>query len=193
MNLTAASRRIAKGIIEFAHRERQANPAFRLTEETLAPAHPALLAEEWPTSPAKKPRAERDALFDGFALAVGVNPSEATSAIKRTIAVALADVLAVSPNADAAEFRARAEAFKKKHKDWALTAPTLAKYWGELGPANGRTTAAKGDVYIEPPDWKSERTRAGLGFSPETWANVCDREWRDISVDLRADILRHAQ
>lgn len=193
MNIHASSVRIAKGILAFAIRERQMNPEFKLNEEALVSALLPLLADEWPAAPGKKPKAERDALFDGLALACGYNPNEITKDSKRSIAVALADILTVSPNATPAEFQVRAENFKRKHKDWSLTAPTLAKYWGELGPANGRTVAAKGDVYIEPPDWRAERVRLGLKFSPETWENICALQWRDISVDLRADILKNCQ
>ncbi len=97
-------------------------------------------------------REEQKELFNALALSCGINPLEATRAIKGSIAVALADIRSVSPNVTPQDFRTRSELFRRKHRDWTLTAPTLAKYWGELGPANGQTAAAKRE--LAPNGWQ---------------------------------------
>lgn len=183
--------KIAKGVLAYAKVERAKNPDFKLTEEAMAVALGPLLQCEFPSAkfPMKKP--ERDVLFDAFSLSCGINPTEATPAIKRSIAVALADILSVSPDVTPNDFRDRAEAYKKKHKDWPLTCSSLAKYWGEFGKASGRTVAAKGDVYQEPENWKSDkRIQESMKLSDGTWEVVSSRDWFDLAVDLRADILR---
>lgn len=150
-----------------------------------------LLQSEYPNAKTPLKKSDRDILFDAFSLSCGINPNEATPPIKRSIAVALADILSVSPEVTPNDFRDRAEAYKKKHKDWPLTCSSLAKYWGEFGNAIGRTVAAKGDIYQEPPNWKTNDVIAhNMHLSPETWIVVASRNWFDLSPDIRADILR---
>lgn len=191
---SVAAKRIAKGVLDYAKFERAKNPEFKLTEEAMAVALSPLLQCEFPNGKKVIPKPERDALFDAFALSCGINPTEATPPIKRSIAVALADILSVSPDVTPNDFRDRAEAYKKKHKDWPLTCSALAKYWGEFGASAGRTVAAKGDVYQEPPDWQTDmRIPEAMKLSNETWDVIAGRNWFDLAVDIRSDILRIIQ
>ena len=126
----------------------------------------------------------RDELFDALAVATGQNLEELSRSMARVVAVALADIRAVTPDLTVNEIKRRAEAYKNKHRDWPLTATSLAKYWGEFG--GGRTRAAKADPYIAPPNWQELAKRA----FPE--GDFTGRTWDDLSVVIRSDILKKA-
>lgn len=137
-----------------------------------------------PRAPRVSKKRERDALFDALAVATGQNLVELSRAMARSIAVALADIRAVTPDLTVGEINRRAEAYRNKHRDWPLTATSLAKYWGEFGGA--RTRQAKSDPYIAPPNWEQLAKRV----FPE--ADFSGRIWNDLSITIRSDILKRA-
>lgn len=151
VDATAADCRLHKRAFE---RALVAGRLAAMVDALMTPESPSLelLADKAPRAKRANP-AGRNPLFDALALACGINPSEATAAIRRTIGVALADILSVSPGATPDEFRRRAGLYQKKHKDWPLTPTALAKYWGEFGPADGLTWTAKQDV--APEGWEA--------------------------------------
>ncbi len=71
----------------------------------------------------------------------------------------------------------------------------LNKAERRIDHGGGKETRVKRDIYQEPTNWRTEEVRLRLArrslMSPETWANVCAREWMDLSPDLRADIQRN--
>lgn len=57
--------------------------------------------------------------------------------------------------------------------------------------AGGKSVVRTDDIYTEPTGWRTcEAARAALKFSVEIWANICAKEWANLSPDLRASILR---
>jgi hypothetical protein len=91
-------------------------------------------------------------LIPAMAMACNYNPAELTPPMRSTIKTVVLDILSVSPNVSPEEIRSRADAYRRKHKDWALTPPMIAKYWSELGESNGLTFIAKQE--IAPKGWE---------------------------------------
>lgn len=131
----------------------------------------------------------RDELFDALAMACGVNPAEITRAIGSSIGIALADIKSVSPGLTPDDLRRRADLFKRKHRDWSLTPFSLAKYWGELGPANGQTFAARQE--LPPTGWedafKAVQEAAGNGDG----AYQISRGWDSLAKNQKDAVRRH--
>lgn len=103
--------------------------------------------------PKGAPRA-RNPLFDALALATGTRDlSQLTRAAAKAIAVALADIQAVTPDLTVEEIDRRAAAYKRRWTDPRnLSAPALAKHWATFGGAPTRTGFA---VMEEPKeDWR---------------------------------------
>lgn len=146
----------------------------------------ALLAAE-----AKAPKLDKRAhaeLFNAMALACGLNPLECPTVMKKTIAVALADIRTVTPGLTPDEIGTRARKYKQKHRDWPLTAMSLAKYWGELGSNDlGRTFAAQATQ--EPPNWKETLPRLMPEAEPATISYMINQlGWNRLSSSMQASI-----
>lgn len=142
-----------------------------------------------PAQPRKITRDEQTELFNALALACGINPMEVTRGVRQSIAVALADIRSVSPNVTPEDFRSRSELFKRKHKDWTLTVPTLAKYWGELGPANGLTAAAKRE--LPPTGWEEVFRKWNVeecGNDPITTEMQISQGWERLGSHQKAAV-----
>lgn len=105
----------------------------------------------------KKPKGAaraRNPLYDALALATGTRDlSQLTRAHAKAIAVALADIQAVTPDLTVDEINRRATAYKRRWPDPRnLSAPALAKHWASFGGAPTRTGFA---VMEEPKDdWR---------------------------------------
>lgn len=132
----------------------------------------------------------RDLLFDALALSTGTKDlSQLTRAAARAIAVALADIRAVTPDLTVDEIHRRAAAYKRRWTDPRnLSAPALAKHWHEFALAAGeaRTLAAKRDVHQEPADWHGAAYKVfGRGVAEE----MINQGWHNFGVDHRARIL----
>jgi hypothetical protein len=148
---------------------------------------------EW-LEEANAPKLDRRAqaeLFNAIAMACGTNPLECTSAMKRTIAVALADIRSVSPGLTPDEIAKRARTYKTKHRDWPLTVMSLAKYWGDLGTNDmGRTYAAQ--VGLEPPNWKETLPRLMPDAEPATISYMINQlGWNRISASMQETIRKN--
>lgn len=129
---------------------------------------------------------KRNDLLDSLILVCGGNPESTTRAAFQTAAVALRDIKEVSPDLTPEMLVTGAHSYKRKHRDWALTVGSLAKYWGELGVgANDATRAAKKDIYTEPPGWRAVLQEL-YGLHLEA---VNEKEWADLSPDTRRDLL----
>src|SRR6185295_18825830 len=133
----------------------------------------------------KRNAVSRSELFNALALAVNINPSEATRAIKATIAVAVADIESVTPGLTPDEIRRRADAYRRKHRDWPLTPTSLAKYWGEFGQATGLTYAAKEET---PPDGWQEALKSIYQEDPATASYLISLGWSKLGKDMKAAI-----
>jgi hypothetical protein len=127
-------------------------------------------------------------LFNSIAMACGMNPLECTSAMKKTIAVALADIRSVTPGLTPDEIAKRARTYKTKHRDWPLTVMSLAKYWGDLGTNDmGRTYAAQ--VGLEPPNWKETLPKLMPDAEPATISYMINQlGWNRISASMQETI-----
>jgi hypothetical protein len=123
----------------------------------------------------------RNPLFDELARSTGTIPLAATKPKLREIAVALADIKAVSPDLTPEEIQRRAKAYSQAHppgsnSHWTLTAKALAKYWGDFAPAGAepRTREAQLDIYREPPSgWEEVAVKLyGDGIRGRTWFDI---------------------
>ncbi len=128
----------------------------------------------------------RNPLFDALALSTGCQDlRQITRAQCRAIGVALADIREVMPEVTPEEISARASSYRSKHRDWPLTAPALAKHWSEFG--GERTRRAKLDPYLEPTNWRGTAENLwGKGVAE----NLSSVPWSEVSIALRADIVR---
>lgn len=132
---------------------------------------------------ARKKPAERDPLFDCLALSTGCRSlAEITKTQGRSIAVALAEILKVSPSLTCEEIERRVLCYKRLHRDWPLTANSMAKNWSEFA-INPETAQQKLDPYKTPADWRSRFNQTFPGIEAPA-------DWQSISVPLRTDILR---
>lgn len=86
------------------------------------------------SSKTPKPR-DRNPLFDALIEACGGNPRQMTKAEGKAAAVVLADILSSFPNVTAEEIRAKAENYRRRHRDWALTPRALCGHWSSLSGA----------------------------------------------------------
>ena len=141
-----------------------------------------------------KPKIDRRTqaeLFNAMAMACGMNPLEVTGTMKKTIAVALADIRSVTPGLTPDEIAKRARVYKTKHRDWPLTVMSLAKYWGDLGANDmGRTFAAQ--VGLEPPNWKETLPKLMPDAEPATISYMINQlGWNRISPSMQESIRRH--
>jgi len=106
----------------------------------------------------KKPKGAvraRNPLYDALALATGTRDlTQLTRAAAKAIAVALADILAVTPDLTVDEINRRASAYKRRWPDARNhSAPALAKHWATFGGTPTRTGFA---VMEEPKeDWRA--------------------------------------
>lgn len=128
---------------------------------------------------------KRNALLDALCAVCGSNPLELTKSSIRAAGVALADIKSVCPNVTQEEIEARAAEYRRKHRDWPLTPPALAKHWASCG-GGPRTHSAKADIYCEPPNWQP--TAADLLGVPLN--AFTGKEWGDLGPDTRIQILR---
>lgn len=61
-----------------------------------------------------------------------------------------------------------------------------------ISPGGNGPEINRKDVYTEPPGWRASAViPARLSVSAATWQNICATAWADLSVDLRASILRY--
>lgn len=143
-----------------------------------------------PQIPGPRKAAPRNDLFDALAKSTGTTDlGHITRMHAKTIGVALAEIKEVSPDLTSHEIQRVVDAYRKKHPTWPCTAMAIAKHWAEFARCD-RTETAKTDVYQEPKTWKtSEPARLKMGASPETWQVITERNWFDLAVDIRADIL----
>jgi len=158
-------------------------------KETVQSVYDQTLAEA--ATGTKLDKRTQTELFNAIAMACGTNPLECTSAMKRTIAVALADIRSVSPGLTPDEIAKRARTYKTKHRDWPLTVMSLAKYWGDLGTNDmGRTYAAQ--VGLEPPNWKETLPRLMPDAEPATISYMINQlGWNRISASMQETIRKN--
>lgn len=140
--------------------------------------------------PKGAPRA-RNPLFDALALATGTRDlSQLTRAAAKAIAVALADIQAVTPDLTVEEIDRRAAAYKRRWTDPRnLSAPALAKHWGQFAPTAGeaKTRAAMNDVYQEPEHWHAAAvTLHGQDVADQ----MKERGWNNLGTDFRHELLK---
>lgn len=119
---------------------------------------------------------ERETLFDGLCGACGLQREGMTAAFKRNIAVALTQIMAVTPGLTVNEIILRAREYRRKHPTWHLSPMSLAKYWS--------TCAARDSIkglLDEPDGWRqkhhlifpeSESGSTGEMFSRSPWEKL---------------------
>jgi hypothetical protein len=141
----------------------------------------------------KKPKGAaraRNPLFDALALGTGTRDlSQLTRAAAKAIAVALADIQAVTPDLTVDEINRRAAAYKRRWTDPRnLSAPALAKHWGQFATleGEGKTRAALFDVYQEPKNWREAAEQLD---GAEIADLMVERGWMNLGPDIRRAIL----
>lgn len=141
----------------------------------------------------KKPKGAaraRNALYDALALATGTRDlSQLTRAAAKAIGVALADIQQVTPDLTVDEINRRAAAYRRRWTDPRnLSAPALAKHWGQFALAAGEaaTLSALRDVHQEPKDWHDAARRI---FGPDIAEKMIAAGWHDFGPDHRTRIL----
>lgn len=121
-------------------------------------------------------RKERETLFDGLCGACGIQREGMTAAFKRNIAVALTQIMAVTPGLTVNEIILRAREYRRKHPTWHLSPSALAKYWNTCASQE----SLRG-LLDEPPDWRarhkeifpeSESGSTGWYFSTQPWEKI---------------------
>jgi prophage DNA circulation protein len=132
----------------------------------------------------KMKKEELDALFDALAEIQGCNPHEITKTAKNQVVVARKEILEVSPATTAEDIHMRAKEYKRRWPTWPLSATALSKHWAELGPAVGRTQAARKDIYQEPTSNWREAFEKVIGMPP-IW-----EKWHDVPSNYRVQILQ---
>jgi hypothetical protein len=140
--------------------------------------------------PKGAPRA-RNPLWDTLATECGMKLEDITRIPAKAIGVALADILAVSPEVTPDEIRRRVQGYRRQYPSVACTPFALASHWAEFGTAKpGRINPR--DIYREPPpEWRQMCIRRW----PDAleWGNSHDfanMPWKDVSTTLRPDILK---
>lgn len=162
----------------------------RIVNETVA----ALIAAAVPGKKRKPKGAPRDRnpLFDALALATGTRDlSQMTRMGAKECGVALADILAVTPDLTPEEITRRAQLYIRRWPDPRnLTPMAFAKRWGEfaLSSAEAKTRAAKYDVYQEPANWHAAAVAV---FGESVAVQMKEKGWFEFGTDLRAKILDH--
>jgi hypothetical protein len=138
--------------------------------------------------PAKVPvQRKRNDLLDALVRLCGGDPEQTTKSEFRTAATSLAEIKAVCPNLTVAELESRVEVYHRKHKDWALTPMSLAKWWSSCSDNAGpRTKSERSDIYQEPARWRSTLQR----MYELSDAAVRDKAWLDLGPDTRREILK---
>lgn len=121
----------------------------RYASQTLSIRNGGAMTAEMPPTPAPTPepktldagkrrrsskQVRRDELAVALCRAVGGDPEQTTDSMWATLGTALAQIEAVSPEVAPTEIRKRAALYRERHAEWELTAPSLAKYWGDLSP-----------------------------------------------------------
>jgi hypothetical protein len=133
---------------------------------------------------------DRNPLFDALAIATGTRSlDQLTRVAAKAIAVALADILKVTPGLTVTEIQRRAAAYKRRWPDTRnLSAPALAKHWGQFAPMDGEasTDAAGRDVYQEPKEWHAAAVAL---HGADIAAMMKERGWMNIGTDFRTAIL----
>lgn len=81
---------------------------------------------------ADKPR-KRNELVDTLAEIEGSDPLQLTRSHARSLGVAVAEIKTATPDVSPEEIRRRASVYRRKHPDWELTGPSLAKHWAGCG------------------------------------------------------------
>ena len=131
-------------------------------------------------------------LFNALCLACGINPLETTSAMKKTVAVAIADIRTVTPNVTPDEIAARARTYKNKHRDWPLTPMSLTKHWGECGHGDiAKTYSAQQSV--EPQGWQQVVPDMMDGAAPASIGYLISQGWPSLSSSLQSAIRKRLE
>lgn len=174
-----------------ALREDSARLGRKCTEAEFVAKADALLHDEKLASK-KKPKGtprERNLLWDELALSTGQrNLTEISRSAGRLIGTALADIKEALPDVTPEEIRRRADLYKRRHPTWTISAPALAKHWGEFSQFSEeeRTRAAKDDVYQEPAGWVI--IAANL-YGQHAAVQMSAKGWLEIGTDYRRAIL----
>lgn len=131
-------------------------------------------------------------LFNALCLACGINPLETTSAMKKTVSVAIADIRTVTPNVTPDEIASRARTYKNKHRDWPLTPMALTKHWGECGYGDvAKTYSAQNSV--EPQGWQDVVPDMMEGAEAASISYVISRGWPSLSSSLQSSIRKRLE
>lgn len=143
----------------------------------------------------KKPKGvarARNPLFDALALAGGCRDlNQLTRLAAKAVGVALADIMAVTPDLTPDEIYRRRDAYKRRWPDPRnLSAMALAKHWDEfaLVSTEAKTRARLHDPYQLPVgDWFQA---AAKKFGYSSAEAMREKGWFEFGIDHRLAILK---
>ena len=156
----------------------------RLSKEEVIATLDSELGRNVAQKPVPVPR-KRNVLLDALVSACGGDPATTTKPAFRSAANALAEIMTVCPTLTVEEINRRAERYRRDHKDWPLTCPSLAKWWDTLGGGK-RTQSAASDIYLEPGGWRNVLQNM-YELSNE---GIRDKSWLDLGPDTRREVLQ---
>lgn len=131
-------------------------------------------------------RKEREVLFDGLCGACELSREGMTVMMKRTIAVALTQIMAVTPGLTVKEIVLRAREYRRKHPTWHMSPMSLAKHWGTCAVREG----IKG-LLDEPAGWRAHHTTIfPEGENGASGAYFATKPWESLGRPFQEKIMR---
>ncbi len=186
MGLPGMGQEAALRLYDRLNQARANNGGFLSKDEWLRIVSLQFEAELSANRPRRIVKVTRNALFDALASGCGYALDQVTRNAARACAVALADILAVSPDLSEAEIQRRIVKYRAKHPDWPVTPPAIAKNWASLGSGDP-TRTAKLDIYQEPREWRSACLKL---WGDDIGEQIHSKGWSDIRALYGLDILR---
>lgn len=132
------------------------------------------------------PKDEVASLFSALCDACGVAEDQMTVQQKKTYAVMLNQLRGATPGLTPVDIQSRAQQYKKKYRDAALTAGALASHWGEF---HSQASAKTVDVYQEAPNWR-ELVEQSVSLQNR---GISDMQWNELPHHIKQDVWRMVQ
>lgn len=145
-------------------------------------------ALEHPTAVRHGGKKERAELFDALCGSCALSREGMSAMMKRTVSVALTEIMGVTPGLTTNEIILRAREYRRKHPTWFLSPMSLAKHWGTCAVRE----SIKG-LLDEPAGWRAHHAQ----IFPEsetgaTGAYFASKPWEGLGRPFQEKIIRWA-
>ena len=131
-----------------------------------------------------KPERKRNPLVDGIIEACGHDPLKATKTALQAAGVAVASIKEVHPDVNVSEIKRCAALYKRKNPTWPITPSAIAAHWHEFPTVTNTLETKTPDPYTAPENWRELASKVYPG------ADFSDREWSDIAITIRQDLVK---